>query len=312
MANGEWIFAIRPKANALAVLFLATLVEQGSAASALPDFSGIWGRNWLFLEPPASGPGPIMSKLKRPDGTQDLRAAQVGDYADPLLKPQAAAVIKKLGEISLAGTPYPDPHNQCWPEPTPFTLSVQFGLQILQQKDEVILLYLADHKVRHVRMNVPHPANVTPTWQGDSVGRYEGDALVVDTIGEKVGPLAMVDLYGTPYSPALHVVERYRLINGSAARDAQEKHQRSYFPPGVSSPLTNEYGRGDIDEDVTKKGLQVEVAVEDPAMFTAPWSGVITYRHVLGEWPEAVCAENTHEYYDNRDTDVPHAAKPDF
>jgi len=299
-------------AAVLGSVFLLVPAMAPAASAPVPDFSGIWGRNWLFLEPPASGPGPIMSKLKRPDGTQDLRAAQVGDYTDPLLKPQAAQVIKKLGEFSLAGAPYPDPHNQCRPEPTPFTLSVQFGLQILQQKDEVILLYLADHKVRHVRMNVPHPARLTPTWQGDSVGRYEGDTLVIDTVGEKVGPLAMVDLYGTPYSPALHVVERYRLIDGAAARDAQEKHQRSYFPAGVSSPLTNEYGRGDLDEDVTKKGLQVEVTVEDHAVFTAPWSGVITYRHVLGEWPEAVCAENTREYYDNKDTDVPHADKPDF
>jgi len=286
-------------------------IAAGSPAS-IPDFSGIWGRNWLFLEAPSSGLGPIVSKLRTPFGTMDLRAAQVGDYANPMLKPQAAEVVKKLGEISVTGTAYPDPHSQCWPEPIPFTLSVQFGVEILQQKNEVVLLYLADHKVRHVRMNAPHPRRVTPTWQGDSVGHYEGDALIIDTVGLKVGPLSMVDLYGTPYSASLHVIERYRLIDGAAARDAQQNHERDYFPPGVSSPLTNEYGRGDIDPDTTKKGLQVEVTVDDPGMFTAPWSAIVTYRHVLGDWPESVCAENRREYNADKDTEVPQADKPDF
>jgi hypothetical protein len=122
----------------------------------------------------------------------------------------------------------------------------------------------------------------------------------------------MVDLLGTPFSNSLHVVERYRLIDATAARDAQREHESHYFPPGVSSPLTNEYGRGDLDADMGKKGLQVEITVEDPVMFTKPWSGLVTYRHVLGEWPEAVCAENTREYYANRDTEVPKADKPDF
>jgi hypothetical protein len=57
------------------------------------------------------------------------------------------------------------------------------------------------------------------------VGRYEGDTLVIDTIGENVGPLSMVDRYGTPFSPALHVIERYRLIDGTLARDLQQKHE---------------------------------------------------------------------------------------
>ena len=135
---------------------------------------------------------------------------------------------------------------------------------------------------------------------------------MVDTIGQKVGPLAMVDLWGTPFSQSLHVVERYRLIDGAAARDAQRAQESRYFPPGVSSPLTNEYGRGDLDPDTGRKGLQVEVTVDDPNMFASPWSALVTYRHVLGDWPEAVCAENTREYYANRDTEVPKAEKPDF
>ena len=61
-----------------------------------------------------------------------------------------------------------------------------------------------------------------------------------------------------------------------------------------------------------KASIQVEITVEDPIMFTSSWSALVTYRHFLGVWPEAVCAENTREYYANRDTEVPKAAKPDF
>jgi len=49
-----------------------------------------------------------------------------------------------------------------------------------------------------VRLNQPHPANVTPSWYGDSVGHYEGDTLVIDTVGIKIGPFSMVDMYGRP------------------------------------------------------------------------------------------------------------------
>jgi hypothetical protein len=116
----------------------------------------------------------------------------------------------------------------------------------------------------------------------------------------------------TPFSSALHVVERYRLIDGAMARDLQRKHESTFFGAGGSSPLTNEYGRGDIDPDTTKPGLQVEITVDDPATFTTAWSGVVTYRHVLGEWPEAVCAENTQGSGSSWIVLVPQAEKPDF
>ena len=62
-----------------------------------------------------------------------------------------------------------------------------------------------------------------PSWQGHSVGWYEGDTLVIDTVGIKAAPPSTVDLFGTPHGEALHVVERYRLIDGEAAAEAQRK-----------------------------------------------------------------------------------------
>ena len=61
-----------------------------------------------------------------------------------------------------------------------------------------------------MRLNGPHPEQVKPTWHGDSTGRYEGDTLVIDTVGLNAGPAAGLDQFGTPFSAALHVVERYR------------------------------------------------------------------------------------------------------
>jgi hypothetical protein len=218
----------------------------------------------------------------------------VGDFTNPILTPHSAEIVKKNGDLELSGIVIPNPHNQCRPEPTPFNLSIELGVQIMQQKNEVTLVYLSDHQVRHVYLNVPHSDHPTPTWVGESVGHYEGDTLVIDTIGQKVGPLSMIDRFGLPFSAALHVIERYRLIDGALARDLQLKHESAYLGAGRSAPAGSPYGRGDIDPDPTKPGLQVEVTVDDPAVFTTRWSGIATYRHVQGEWPEAVCAENTH------------------
>lgn len=293
-----------------ALLAAAPPVTSNAAVAHVPELSGNWGRNWLFFEPAPVGPVPVGSSVRRADGTMNV-GMMAGDDANPILNPRAREVLRARAEIGRNAAA-PDPHNQCAPEPTPFTLGTQFGIEIVQAKDEVLLLSLADHKVRRVKMNVPHSARIVPTSQGDSVGHYEGDTMVVDTIGQKVGPLSMVDLYGTPFSEKLHVIERYRLIDGVTARDAQKAHEGRYFPAGVSSPFTNEYGRGDIDPDANKPGLQVEITVEDPEMFTTHWSGLITYRRVLGEWPESVCAENTREYYANRDTPIPRAGNADF
>jgi hypothetical protein len=233
----------------------------------------------------------------------------VGDYTNPILKPAAAEVVRRTAEKELSGAAIPNPHNQCWPEPTPFTLNIQFGVQIIQRQDEVVLVSLTN-QVRRVYLNVPHSPHPSPTWQGESVGHYEGDTLIVDTIGQKVGPLSMIDRFGTPFSAALHVIERYRLIDGKLAQDLQQKHIRNYFRN--VSPYRNPYGMGDIDPDTVKPGLQVEITVDDPATFTTPWSGFVTYRPVLGVWPEAICAENTQGSGSSWVVIVPRADKPDF
>ena len=68
----------------------------------------------------------------------------------------------------------------------------------------------------------------------------------------------------------------------------------------------------EFDPDYRGKHLQLQITVEDDGVFTRPWSAIITYGRPAGDWIEHVCAENSHEYYDGRDSAVPTAMKPDF
>jgi hypothetical protein len=113
----------------------------------------------------------------------------------------------------------------------------------------------------------------------------------------------MVDAFGTPYTTALHVVERYRLIDYEAAKEALERDAKE----NVQLP------RLPVQPDPNYRGkhLQLQFTVEDEGVFTTPWSATITYRPGFNwrgatEWPELVCDQNR-QY-----AAVPRANKPDF
>lgn len=285
-----------------AVATLAYAQDAARVPQAIPDFSGIWAHfTWPDFEPPVNGPGPVTNTSRR-DGIPDPYQL-VGDYRSPILKPKAAAIVKQHGERSLRGVVYPTPSNQCWPGGVPFVL-VNIGMKMLQEKDKITILYTNNHEVRHVRLNAAHPVRVTPSWYGDSVGHYEGDTLVIDTVGIKAGPFAMIDMYGTPRSEKLHVVERYRLLDYEAAKAAEERGQKGLSRLGRDPGLS-------ANPDYRGKGLQLEFTVEDDEMFTTPWSASISYRRPLGEWPEMACADNPRDLV-GRTLDVPQASKPEF
>ena len=276
------------------------------SAASTPDvaemFTGIWWHPSLpSFEPLASGPRPVTNRV-RFNGVSDYNAL-VGDYTNPILKPWAAEVVKKYGEISLSGVVAPNPANQCWPEPLPFIYK-NFGLQMLQKPNEITLLYEQDHEFRKIRMNQKHPEKVKPTFSGDSVGRWEGDTLVVETVGVKVDrPYAMIDLFGTPYTDKLRVVERYRLLDYEDAKDGMDRDAKENWRPGG--------GGGAINRNYRGKHLQIHVTVEDEGTFTTPWSATITYGRGVTQWPETVCAENRFEF-GGKEAHVPTADKPDF
>ena len=194
---------------------MAFTIELSHGAAPIPDFSGKWAYPyWPSFELPLSGPGPVVNKMRRrqlldADG-QPLPAANaplagdplrlVGDYTNPILKPEAAEVVRKQGELELNGGA-PTPTNQCWPSPVPYIFRA-IGMEMFQKPDRITIRYYSD-QVRRVRINQSHPARVAPSWYGDSVGHYEGDTLVIDTVGIKVDrPVAMVDIT-VPRTPRL-------------------------------------------------------------------------------------------------------------
>src|SRR5512146_305878 len=186
---------------AIAWSLLSALIVMPADAASPPDFSGLWGRNAFNFEPMPTGLRPVTNLERLPDGTGNP-SRLVGDFANPILKPEAAEVVKRLGAQARSGDAYPDPSNQCRPYSPPFTFAMELGLQMLQADDHVTILYNQDDQVRRVWLNRGHPVHVTPTPMGDSIGHYEGDTLVVDTVGVAMEPkaLAMIDRYGTPRS----------------------------------------------------------------------------------------------------------------
>jgi len=292
----------------LVVVTVAAMTPAVAApnAAAIPDFSGFWAHPALGFGPPLSGPGPVRNTSRLPSGAGNFDRL-VGDYTNPILKPEAAEIVKERGAISLSGLAFPDPDNQCLQNPVPY-IFWNFDIQLLQQPDKITIIYEHDDDHREVRMNQSHPAKVIPSIHGDSVGHYEGDTLVIDTVGVELRQgYAMIDRFGTPYTKALHVVERYRLIDYAAAKEAQDRAEKEW--PRVGDTVDRSY-RG--------KGLQLEFRVEDPGVFTMPWSATITYlRAARTAWEERICAENIQHYYDliyysDKAAHVPMAGKPDF
>jgi len=300
---------------------MATIPATARETTTAPDFSSV-STTWThpafpWFEPPASGPGPITNLSRwaeqRPAGSAGSAGLPagtvgisdydqlVGDYKSPILQPWAADIVKHFGEISIAGVTFPNPSNQCWPHPPPFIFK-QFTMQLIQEPNRVTMLYSGDHEVRRVRMNASHPKQMKPSWYGDSVGHYEGDTLVIDTIGIKTDrPYAMQDLFGTPYTKKLHMVERYRLRDYDEVKDALDRNKKENW-------LFN----GDVFSGHRGKFLQVEVTIEDEGVFTTPYTATMTYVPQNDPLAEGVCAENPREYYNNKDSDVPKATKPDF
>jgi hypothetical protein len=252
----------------------------------IPNFAPDTVTSWFpdrptgddFL-PPESGPGPVMSDPAHPyvpNGPDGQPTYRVADLTNPILQPWVVARMKTANDEVLAGkVPY-IARERCWAAGVP-AFQV-FGrvrpVYFIQTPKVVHIIHRGDAQVRRVYMDVPHSANPAPSWYGESVGRYEGDELVVDTIG--LNDKTFVDNYRTPHTERLHVIERFKLIdNGNT--------------------------------------LQVSVEVEDPGAFTMPWRAIQRFkRHDEGGFRESVCAENNFDYFHYTVAPIPQTEMPDF
>jgi hypothetical protein len=257
------------------------------AQTSAPDLSGPWTRKWAtasMYDAPPSGPGPVMMDPARPHhghiagvaGQPDQEATPwIADYNNPILKPEARAVVKRISDEEDAGRSHVEHQTLCWPSGVPEILNLRDEMQMVQWPSgrEITIVYSRDSQVRHVYMDVPHGKDLTPTWYGESVGHFEADSLVIDTIG--LNDKTETDRFGTPHSEKIHVVERYKL-------------------------------------SADKKSLEGLFTVSDPKFFTTEWSGRADYRRDNRQPAETICAENNSNGGIGAQPAIPVAAKADF
>jgi hypothetical protein len=268
---------------------MAGLVGAGAwsaaAADAPPIFTPDSAAAWVpdrptgddFL-PPASGPGPVMSQKGHPyvPNGQGQPTYRVADITNPILRPWAIEKMRKANDDVLAGKVPFITRERCWPAGVPgFTVYTRVQpIYFMQSPKEVVIINELNQQFRHIYLDVPHTANPKPSWYGESVGHYEGDELVVDTIG--LNDKSYVDNYRTPHTDQIHVVERFKMINGG-------------------------------------RTLQAIVTVDDPGAFNMPWTGIQRWRRVPNRtMTESICAENNYDFFNYNVVPIPQAEKPDF
>jgi hypothetical protein len=273
-------------ASALALMAAgAVLAPALVGAQQVPDFSSnntAWngdGENEFAV--PKSGPGPVKWDPKFPY-VSNFQAARTGeqpnwriaDLTNPILKPWVVEALRQANADAHAGKAMFTREARCWPTGVPAMLLNPGRLYFVQTPKEVRILQQADHRVRRIALNQPHSANSKPSWYGESVGHYEGgDTLVVDTIG--MNDKSFVDSYRTPHTAQIHVVERFKLIEGG-------------------------------------RMLEVNFTVDDPGAFNMPWSASKRWKRAQGMLEEDACAENNADYFNYDVEPMPTAAKSDF
>jgi hypothetical protein len=219
----------------------------------------------------------------------------VADLNNPIFQPWARDVVRKRNEAVLSGELIGTPSASCWPRGvTGFLLSpMTQPMFFIQGPKEVAMILTSFNDVRHIHLTDKHSPNVKTSWFGESIGHYEGDALVVDTIG--LDDRTWIDGFAAPHTKQLLIVERYHLIEDG-------------------------------------KVLEVNVHIEDPDAFTMPWDAIQRFRQYeaavrkvpverlaqLASAPEGPlvemnCADNPNSYFPGTAAlPIPQAIAPDF
>ena len=260
-ASSAVLLAALIAASFLAESKVAFAQEQNAIQANVPDFMfSLWNRGLGPHEPPPEGPGPVQNPPELPFLFANNRSNYRGDVSNPILQPWAAERIRAQGEKEDADLEAGTAQQTCRPSGVPGIFQLNDTMQIVQTADLVIFLFSRGHQRRVVYLNAEHPDDIPHTWYGHSVGHYEGDTLVVDTIGLNAEP--WVDRYGTPQTEKMHVVERYRFL---------------------------------ADPENDEPRLELHFFVEDEGAFTMPWSAITHYRPragFSGTLDEQICQEN--------------------
>ena len=196
-----------------------------------------------------------------PNGAGRQPTYRIADLTNPNLKPWVQEHMKKDNDEVLAGKVAFTARSSCMPAGVPGFMAYGGAnpVYFVQTPKQVWMVYSGDAQVRRIYLDVQHSEHPKPSWYGESVGHYEGDTLVIDTLG--LNAKTVVDPYRTPHTEKLHVVERWKMVADGQAMD-------------------------------------VTFTVDDPDAFNAPWSGTRRYRRVQQPLLEEVCAENNQHLFD--------------
>jgi hypothetical protein len=175
------------------------------------------------------------------------------------------ALVDKNAAAMAAGNIMHTAWTSCRPGAVSTMTMPREKIVVLQSADEVTILYEMPRMTRRVRMGGTHPKDLAPSYVGDSVGHWEGNTLVVDSLG--FNGYAELDARGQPTSPALHTVER--------------------FTPAADG-----------------SGIDIEVTITDPAYYEKPFTIKRSWKKSPARHPyEYDCMENPrqedfeHAYY---------------
>ena len=232
------------------------------------------GTDWTPLpdSPPTVKQDPAHRYV--PNNTGGQPTFRIADINNPNLTQFAKDGLKRANDAVFAGKPMWSRSARCWATGPAFLLTPAQPMFFIQTPQQVLMLAQHDNDVRHIYLNRSHSESPKPTWYGESVGYYEGDTLVVDTIG--FNDKTFVDNFRTPHSEKLHVIERFRLVEGG-------------------------------------KFLEAEVLIDDPAIFIKPLHVTKRSRRVearLAEW-RCAAGEMNNPFAEGADP-LPAAETPDF
>jgi hypothetical protein len=257
---------------------LSSSIDQAWTPLARDGRIARYGTGWF--DPPAGLRGPIKQHPDHPlRGNETGRPTPaLGNYNDPILKPWAAEKMRQSNEELLSGKvgiPFL-PQSRCWPGGTPGQLLwTTEPLYIIQTAKVVYMVWQRDQWVRRIFLTDRHSEEVKPSWYGESIGRYENGELVVDTIGLSAHPLGVLDMFRTPHTEKLHVMERFKVT-------------------------------------ADNKFLEALIKVEDEDTFNEPWYATKRWKRDPYDWRETICAENSGDYFNANLVPIPRAQRPDF
>jgi hypothetical protein len=182
------------------------LAAPAPRVNGRPDLSGVWQAERTPAAEYAKALGPQFTQLQIDyhDITRNFVSVFWGmPPGDGPLRPEAAAILKQR---LTSGEEFPS--AACLPASVPATMNV-LAFKMIQTPNQIVVVFENGDPVRQIHTDGRTlPKDPDPSWMGYSVGHWQGDTLVVDTIG--ITPRAWLDVIGHPRSENMRITERYR------------------------------------------------------------------------------------------------------